>query len=81
VGLRGKAAPVWLPESVIPVPRDGLIHSQKPAEFYGIIERMFPSFRRRLELFARREQPNWDGWGNQYPGTNSNAELCRANAA
>jgi hypothetical protein len=64
VGLRGEAAPVWRPESIISVPRDGLIHSQKPAEFYEIIERMFPSFRQRLELFARREQPGWHGWGN-----------------
>lgn len=81
VGLRGDAAPVWLPESIISVPRHGLVHSQKPAEFYKIIEKMFPSFRQRLELFARREQPGWDGWGNQYPGANSNKELRRAKAA
>jgi N6-adenosine-specific RNA methylase IME4 len=81
VGLRGDAAPVWLPESIISVPRDGLIHSQKPVEFYKIIERMFPSFLQRLELFARREQPGWHGWGNQYPGTNRVKELRHAKAA
>jgi len=39
-------------------------HSQKPADQYNRIERLYPG-RRYLELFARRKQPGWSVWGNE----------------
>lgn len=38
-------------------------HSEKPAVFYEIIERMYPS-ETRLEMFARETRPGWRAWGN-----------------
>ncbi len=38
-------------------------HSRKPDETYALIERLLPG--PYLELFARRSQPGWDGFGNQ----------------
>ena len=38
-------------------------HSHKPEEQYAIIERCSPG--PYLELFARRNQPGWDAWGNE----------------
>lgn len=42
-------------------------HSEKPAEQYAKIERLYPasSYPARLELFARQTAPGWDCWGNQ----------------
>ncbi|MDD3890528.1 MAG: MT-A70 family methyltransferase [Syntrophomonadaceae bacterium] len=40
------------------------IHSQKPLEMYEMIEAVsYPPF---IELFARNQRDNWDGWGNQF---------------
>lgn len=39
-------------------------HSAKPAEFYALIERMYPDLP-RLEMFARSPRDGWDRWGNQ----------------
>ena len=38
-------------------------HSEKPKEFYGIVESF--TLGPRLELFARHKQPGWSAWGNQ----------------
>ncbi|MDR0884091.1 MAG: cytosine methyltransferase [Oscillospiraceae bacterium] len=38
-------------------------HSHKPEEQYAIIERCSPG--PYLELFARRNRPGWDAWGNE----------------
>ncbi len=38
-------------------------HSHKPEEQYAVIERCSP--RPYLELFARRERPGWQVWGNE----------------
>jgi N6-adenosine-specific RNA methylase IME4 len=38
-------------------------HSRKPEALYGLIERCSPC--PRLELFARRIRPGWDGWGDE----------------
>ena len=51
------------PPSVIRIRRDDE-HSAKPAEFYAMIERMYPELR-KLELFARTRRPGWSAWGNQ----------------
>lgn len=39
-------------------------HSEKPREFFMIAERCYPETP-RLELFARRRQPDWDVWGDE----------------
>ena len=39
-------------------------HSRKPDEQYAKIGRLFVDCR-RLELFARRQQPGWAVWGNE----------------
>lgn len=43
------------------IPR--LEHSQKPHEFYDIIEHV--STGPFIELFARNPHPGWDSWGNE----------------
>jgi N6-adenosine-specific RNA methylase IME4 len=37
-------------------------HSEKPVEVINAITEMFPT-QQRIELFARREHPNWSVWG------------------
>lgn len=39
------------------------VHSQKPDEFYGIIERLYDG--PYLELFARRPRAGWTSFGNE----------------
>lgn len=39
------------------------IHSKKPEEVAHRIEQMFPNLK-KIELFARRQRPGWDVWGN-----------------
>lgn len=38
-------------------------HSQKPHEFYDIIETLYTG--KKIELFARNPWPGWDSWGNE----------------
>jgi len=40
-------------------------HSEKPAEFRTMIERLSPE--PRIELFTRHEAPGWDRWGLEAP--------------
>ncbi len=42
-------------------------HSEKPSELYKIIARVSPE--PRLELFARRQEPGWDIWGDECEST------------
>jgi N6-adenosine-specific RNA methylase IME4 len=39
-------------------------HSRKPDEVFVGLERLFGPVR-RIELFARRQRPGWDVWGNE----------------
>ena len=39
-------------------------HSEKPMQFYEIIEKMYPNGK-YLELFARSSRDKWEKWGNQ----------------
>jgi N6-adenosine-specific RNA methylase IME4 len=39
-------------------------HSAKPEEFYDLVEGLCPGGE-KLELFARRQRPGWQCWGNQ----------------
>ena len=41
-------------------------HSRKPDIFYENIARYFPG--PRLDVFARRIHPGFDGWGDEYEG-------------
>lgn len=38
-------------------------HSEKPQDFFALIERMSPG--PYLEMFARKRRPNWDAFGNE----------------
>ena len=40
-------------------------HSEKPDEFYALVERVCPA-PRHCELFSRRGRPNWDGHGDEH---------------
>lgn len=40
-------------------------HSRKPDEQYRKIDRLYPTYTRRLEMFARRSRPGWDVFGNE----------------
>jgi len=41
-------------------------HSEKPAEFFTLVERLSPS--PRLEMYARGPRDGWAVWGNQSNG-------------
>jgi N6-adenosine-specific RNA methylase IME4 len=66
IGRKGKyPAPELedLHDSVVHAPRGR--HSEKPAVFYELIERMYPQAS-KVELFARgKARPGWVVWGNQ----------------
>jgi N6-adenosine-specific RNA methylase IME4 len=68
IGVRGGAEVKQKFDSVVPIPRTSLKNSEKPVRFYSMLEEMFPYLTKRKELFARRYQPGWSGWGNEYPG-------------
>lgn len=40
-----------------------LRHSEKPKEFFEVVERVSPG--PRVELFARSAREGWDSWGNE----------------
>jgi N6-adenosine-specific RNA methylase IME4 len=69
---RGKSTPtaewdrIYSVSSVQTFPRRGLRHSEKPKEYYGIIEKLWPDAR-KLELFARNARHDWEGWGDEVP--------------
>lgn len=56
-------APANRPASVIRCERSEK-HSEKPAEFAALIERMFPALP-KVELFCRSPREGWAVWGNQ----------------
>ncbi len=55
-------APSDRPDSVVEASRDA--HSAKPAVFYDVIERMYPTLP-KIELFCRSPRDGWGAWGNQ----------------
>ncbi len=50
-------------DSVVQVERSNK-HSEKPQEFYDIIETLYPNGN-RIELFARKQHQGWAAWGNE----------------
>jgi N6-adenosine-specific RNA methylase IME4 len=79
IGTRGSMLPdAYRPESVVTAPRGE--HSEKPAEFYDLIEQMYPGQGvRRVELFARGTRAEWKSWGNAVESP-APAELDRRRA-
>jgi N6-adenosine-specific RNA methylase IME4 len=61
---RGKSTPdnSKLYDSVQTIERSE-IHSQKPEEFYKIIEDLY--YGPKIELFARNKRQGWEVWGNE----------------
>lgn len=74
IGTRGSIpapAPGSQPVSVIEAPLEK--HSQKPAIFAEMIERLFPNCS-KLEMFARGSaRPGWAAWGNEAEETTKEA--------
>jgi N6-adenosine-specific RNA methylase IME4 len=63
LGTKGVIKPIYHKvRQVHLAPREG--HSTKPHLFSKQIERLFGDVP-RIELFARRESPGWDVWGNE----------------
>lgn len=50
-----------VPSNVIIAPRGG--HSEKPDEFYELVEGFSPA--PRIDIYARRERDGWTSWGNE----------------
>ena len=50
-------------------------HSQKPAEFFRMVERVTPDAT-RLEMFARQPRAGWTTWGNEADGSRILAPLA-----
>jgi N6-adenosine-specific RNA methylase IME4 len=60
--------PTPMPDSVVSVPRSEK-HSEKPAEFRALIDRLYDGdARAKLELFAREGVDGWTTWGNELEG-------------
>jgi N6-adenosine-specific RNA methylase IME4/ParB-like chromosome segregation protein Spo0J len=67
IGTKGRVpapAPGEQFESAIQAPVGA--HSEKPALFAEIIQKIFPTLP-RLEMFARGRRRGWDVWGNEAP--------------
>jgi N6-adenosine-specific RNA methylase IME4 len=62
--VRGKPIVRLLNQSTL-LPGPLRKNSQKPEEFYALVERLCPT-PRYCELFARRARENWDGHGDEY---------------
>jgi N6-adenosine-specific RNA methylase IME4 len=71
IGVKGNPPtprPSNRPSSIISAPRTK--HSEKPELVYGLIEKMYPSFK-KIELFARKARPGWKVWGAEAPKNES----------
>ena len=59
-------------------------HSEKPEEFYRIVERLYPLElwpEAHVELYARRWRPGWVQFGHGLPGTWEHVEAALAREA
>lgn len=68
VGTMGKLC-TFKKGPLIPMVFEGknLGHSQKPDEFYELVEKLSRP-EKRIDLFARKEREGWVVWGNQVNG-------------
>lgn len=64
IATKGSSTPdnVKLYDSVQQIERSDK-HSEKPHEFYEIIETLYKG--KKVELFARNKKKGWDSWGNE----------------
>lgn len=62
IGTRGKPKTTRSERNIIDAKLRG--HSQKPEEWYAMVERLMPGAR-RVDIFGRKTRPGWDVWGNQ----------------
>lgn len=46
-------------------------HSQKPEEFFQLIEPAIQNLNPKIELFARERRDGWDCWGNEVKENNN----------
>jgi N6-adenosine-specific RNA methylase IME4 len=64
VATRGNVLPPAKPPiNIVHAQRMG--HSAKPAIFRDLLQGMYPSFERRVELFARERPDGWTAWGSE----------------
>jgi N6-adenosine-specific RNA methylase IME4 len=63
-GVKGKVKAFRIQESNF-IQTKALRHSEKPEEFRRLIERSTLHMPNKLELFARKESPGWDVFGNE----------------
>lgn len=49
--------------------KDGVTHSAKPEILQDRLELMFPTFKNKVEMFARRDRDNWYCVGNECPSS------------
>jgi len=71
VGIKGnvKAFRLQKPNFIQSKARD---HSQKPEEFFQLIEPAIQNMNPKIELFARERRDGWDSWGNEMEENNKN---------
>lgn len=60
LGIRGNYAPDTIFSSVRRIMCDKYTH-EKPPEFYGVIEKMYPKAK-RIDLFAKKKRKNWNAY-------------------
>lgn len=70
IGIRGKVHKNLKNKSQVsvfigPNPK----HSEKPEELQNRLEKMYPEYTNRLELFARRDRPGFICYGNENPSS------------
>jgi N6-adenosine-specific RNA methylase IME4 len=63
-GMKGKVKAFRIQESNF-IQTKALRHSEKPEEFRQLIERSTIHMPNKLELFARKQSPGWDVFGNE----------------
>jgi N6-adenosine-specific RNA methylase IME4 len=63
-GVKGKVKAFRIQESNF-IQTKALRHSEKPEEFRRLIERSTLHMPNKLELFARKQSPGWDVFGNE----------------
>lgn len=81
----GLATPDYKPRSVYHIRSRGeLEHSEKPAEIYADIVKMYPEYAAGgllLALFERSERPGFVVWGNEAPDAAQSAVVTATDAA
>lgn len=77
VGTRGNEVPAPAPGTQFPsvIEANVRAHSQKPDEFYKVIETYFPNLQ-KIELNARQAREGWDSWGLEAPNVPEASEAA-----